>query len=329
MRISRQTGFSLIELMIAITLGFVVIGALGTVFLGARQSYRVQDGMSRVQENGRYALDLMARDIRQAGFLGCARDATVANIVSPATDFNTYTAGITGYESTLPNGLTAAERIAGTDIIKLQFGSAASVSVTGNMDQKNANIQLSGNPNNFVAGDVLFVTDCGNLDVFKATNVSQGGTVTIAHSSSANSSNNLSKLYGTDSEVMQLQTVIYYIGNGVGGAPTLFRKRLIGSTLTAGEELAEGIQDMQILYGEDINGDFAADRYLDATAIGGNMTNVISVRLNLLMRSLDEIATEPVAYTFNGVTTTPADRFFRRVFSTTVTLRNRAAADIL
>lgn len=329
MRIFRQAGFSLIELMIAITLGFVVIGALGTVFLGSRQSYRVQEGMSRLQENGRYALDLMARDIRQAGFLGCARDATLANIVSPATDFNTYTAGITGYESTLPNGLTAAERIAGTDIIKLQFGSAASVNLTGNMGTTNANIQLSGNPNNFVAGDVLFVTDCSNLDVFKATNVSQGGTVTIAHSSSANSSNNLSKLYGPNAEVMLLQTAIYYVGNGVGGAPTLYRKRLVGSALTAGEELAEGVQDMQILYGEDVNGDLAADRYLDATAIGSNMTNVVSVRLSLLMRSLDEIATEPVTYTFNGVTTTPADRFLRRVFSTTVTLRNRAAANIL
>lgn len=328
MKIFRQTGFSLVELMIAITLGFVVIGALGTVFLGARQSYRVQDGMSRVQENGRYALDLMARDIRQAGFLGCARDASVKNIVSPATDFNTYTAGITGYESTLPNGLTAAERIAGTDIIKLQFGSAASVNLIGNIDATNANIQLSGNPNNFAAGDVLFVTDCDRLDVFKATNVSMGGTVTIAHSSSGNSEPFL-RDYNTDAEVMQLQTAIYYIGNGVGGAPTLFRKRLAGSALTAGEELAEGVEDMQILYGEDINGDLAADRYLDATAIGGDMSNVISVRLNLLMRSLDEIATEPVAFTFNGMTTTPADRFLRRVFSTTVTLRNRAAANIL
>lgn len=323
MKHSRSEGFSLVELMIAITLGFVVIGALGTVFLGSRQSYRVQDAMSRLQENGRYALDLMARDIRQAGYLGCARDATVANNVAPPTDYTNYTAGIAGYEATLPSGLTAAERVAGTDVIRVQSAAPASVSLTGNMGTTNANIQLSGNPNNFVAGDILFVTDCSGADVFKATNVSQGGTVTIAHSSSGNNSPFLSKTYGTDAELMLLQTVIYYIGNGAGGAPALFRKRLSGSALTAGEELAEGVEDMQILYGEDNNGDLAADRYLDATALGGNMTNVVSVRLNLLMRSTEQIATAPVPYTFNGVATTPTDRFLRRVFSTTITLRNR------
>lgn len=324
MKKTRQLGFSLIELMIAITLGFVVIGALGTVFLGARQSYRVQDGMSRLQENGRYAMDLMARDIRQAGYVGCARDAKVTNIVSPAADYNTYTAGIVGYESGLPTGLTSSERIAGTDVVKVQFASSASVNLTGKLTTNNANIQLSGNPNNFAAGDVLFVTDCGNLDVFKATNVSNGASgITIAHSSSANSTNNLSKLYGADSEVMQLQTAIYYVGNGIGGVPTLFRKRLVGSALSAGEELVEGVQDMQILYGEDINGDLAADRYLDATTIGSNMNNVVSVRISLLMRSLDQITTRPVPYSFSGVSSTPTDRFLRRVFSSTVNLRNR------
>lgn len=321
-----MSGFSLVELMISITVGFIVIGALGGVFLGSRQSYRVQDAMSRVQENARFAMDALSRDIRQAGFLGCAKGLTPKNIVSAATDFNTFTAGLQGFEapSPLPNGVTSSEVTANTDLIRVQFASPAATGLTGNMGTDNANIQITGNPNNLKAGDVLMISDCDKLDVFAATTVSNGAsTVTIAHANNANTTNKLSKPYGRDAELMQLQTVFYYVGPGMGGVPALFRKRLVGSALSAGEEIVEGVQDMQILYGEDVNGDLSADRYVSAPSVG-NMENVVSVRLNLLFRSLDQITTAPVPYSFNGgATVTPTDRFLRRVFTTTVNLRNR------
>lgn len=62
-----QTGFTLVELMIAITLGLIVLLAIGSIYIGSRQTYRVQEDNARLQEAGRYALDVIGRSLRQAG----------------------------------------------------------------------------------------------------------------------------------------------------------------------------------------------------------------------------------------------------------------------
>lgn len=63
----HEAGFSLVELMIAITLGLIVLLAVGSIFIGSRQTYRVQEDNARLQEAGRYALEVLGRSIRQAG----------------------------------------------------------------------------------------------------------------------------------------------------------------------------------------------------------------------------------------------------------------------
>lgn len=62
-----QAGFSLVELMIAITLGLIVLLAIGSIYIGSRQTYRVQEDNARLQEAGRYALEVIGRGLRQAG----------------------------------------------------------------------------------------------------------------------------------------------------------------------------------------------------------------------------------------------------------------------
>lgn len=63
----HQAGFSLAEFMIALTLGLVVLLAVGSIFIGSQQTYRVQEDNARIQESGRYALEIIGRSIRQAG----------------------------------------------------------------------------------------------------------------------------------------------------------------------------------------------------------------------------------------------------------------------
>ncbi len=67
-RSHRQSGLTLIELMIAIALSLLVLAAILQLFIGTKQSYNLQEGMARMQENGRYAVDLLAQDIGMAGF---------------------------------------------------------------------------------------------------------------------------------------------------------------------------------------------------------------------------------------------------------------------
>jgi type IV pilus assembly protein PilW len=62
-----EAGLTLVEIMIALTLGLLVLLAIGSVYIGSRQTYRVQEDNARIQEAGRYALEVIGRSIRQAG----------------------------------------------------------------------------------------------------------------------------------------------------------------------------------------------------------------------------------------------------------------------
>lgn len=65
---NKAKGFTLVELMISLALGLLIIGGVLYVFLSSSQTFRMNEAQSRVQENGRFALELLAREIRHAGF---------------------------------------------------------------------------------------------------------------------------------------------------------------------------------------------------------------------------------------------------------------------
>lgn len=321
-----RNGFTLVELMISIVLGLVLTVVVAEVYLNSKKTYRVSDNLSRVQENGRYFLEELGRDIRMAGFIGCAKSAPITNNAVPATSaWLAFSQAVNGYElPSVPGGLTTAEVLAGTDVIKVQRAIGSDTRLTGNMGVVNANVQIGSNPDNFVVDDILLVADCTAADIFRANNVSSGsGTVTISHSAASNSSVNLSKPYGLDAEIMRLSTNIYYIGTGASGCPanTLCRKVLSGITLVA-QPLIDNAENLQIEYGEDTNADSTADKFVNAASVT-TWDNIVSVRFSLLLRTGEStLADSAQTYTFRG-TTYPASRYLRRVYTETVTLRNR------
>ena len=67
-RSGRERGFSLIELMIAVTIGLVLTITVSQLFLGSRRTYATTDDVSRMQENIRYTYQLLTRTIHLAGY---------------------------------------------------------------------------------------------------------------------------------------------------------------------------------------------------------------------------------------------------------------------
>jgi type IV pilus assembly protein PilW len=68
MRSHKQSGFSLIELMIAMVLGLVLVGALINTFISSNRTYRVQEGLAQSQESARFALEILGQELRMAGY---------------------------------------------------------------------------------------------------------------------------------------------------------------------------------------------------------------------------------------------------------------------
>ena len=121
-RYPHARGVSLIELMIAMLLGLLVVGAAIGIFLTNRQTYAATEGLGRVQENVRTAFELMARDVREAGGNPCDSSLPTVNVTAadPTTYWRTdWVRPVIGFE----NGSLPAS-VAGTDAIQLLSGGA-------------------------------------------------------------------------------------------------------------------------------------------------------------------------------------------------------------
>lgn len=81
----RQVGMGLIELMVGMAVGLILLVSLGYFFLGSRQTGRVHDDVSRIQESGRIALDILGKSLRQAGARGDV-DAAFPGVQLTGTD---------------------------------------------------------------------------------------------------------------------------------------------------------------------------------------------------------------------------------------------------
>lgn len=77
---AAQRGFTLLELMVAMLLGLLVSAGIVALFMATNQTSRVQNAMSRIQENGRFAMSRMEADLRMAGAI--FRQSTAASAKS-------------------------------------------------------------------------------------------------------------------------------------------------------------------------------------------------------------------------------------------------------
>ena len=70
--LTTQQGMTLVELMVSLTLGLLITISVGYLLLSGRQSYRTSINLAGIQENGRFALEFLGKDLRMAGYIGCA-----------------------------------------------------------------------------------------------------------------------------------------------------------------------------------------------------------------------------------------------------------------
>ena len=358
----RQRGVTLIELMISLLLGLMLTAGMIQVFGSNRQTYEFTQGLSRIQENARFALDHMAYNTRMAGYSGCLSDVNVYNNLTTPTDFrDDLQNGLQGHNA---NGTAVGQAFtaAATDPAPSSDVNAWTPALPAQLNNRvipgsdvlvvrgvggtphplvspfNNSAQLFvADPHDFVLGEILVVTDCQKASIFQLTGVTGTGFgVNLVHSNNNTySPGNASPTwgpeqdYGLGAEVARLQTFAFYIGRGANNRPSLFQLRLQRQSDTlAGfqpEELIEGVDSMQIRYGLDVDEDGAADGWQSAETIA-DWSSALSVEISLLARATDEYGseTDTLVYNLGGTQFNPVDdRRLRQVFSTSVGVRNR------
>lgn len=361
---TRERGVTLIELMIAMLIALILTAGIIQIFVGNRATYAFNEGLSRVQENARFALDYVANDARMAGYMGCLSTLGVNNALKTPDAFrDDLEGGLMGYDAagtaagesfeagavnpavqadetkwspTLPAAL-ADRAIAGSDVLVVRRVGAQTNTL---VPPFSTNAELyTAQPDVYLKGQILVVTDCLKATIFQVTNDPQAvGEVTLEHDASALTPGNLAATwpvelsYGLGSEVAPLQVTAFFVGVGAGGSPSLYQQRLRrqSDTVTGWdppEELVDNIDTLQLRYGHDDDNDGTIDEWLTADEVAGtDWPNIASLEISLIARAAEEYGTtlDESTYQLGGMEFTPEpDRRIRRAFSTVVALRNR------
>lgn len=337
----RQSGLSLVELLVAVAISLVLLGGIYQIFFSSTTTYSVNTNLSRLQENARFALSFLERDVRQSGYRGCLNEPlSFSNLLNTPTEFAfNFALPLEGFDAdtsqtskkwdrALPALVTEPRKH--SDILALRnqlegslsylrsdmtSSTAAVPAVPGSLDK----------PFKSAGGDLVMLSDCQGATVFQVSSFDHAKG-DIFHLKDAgtpgNSSEDLGRLFRRNAEIGRVATMLYYVRDSAEKVPCLYRK--IGADNA--EALVEGVESMHVLYGVDDDGDQAADRYLAASATLP-WQRVVSVRIGLLLRSLREDPKGEIdnrVYDVNGQALGPFnDRHFRQVFLTTIGLRNR------
>lgn len=360
----KQSGLSLIELLISMLLGAMVLAGVFQVFASTKSSNKLLQAEAQIQENARYAFTIITSIVQEAGNFGCqpSNSLSTTSIVNIAN--NTFRPGrvIEGWEAAgssyganyypdVGSGVAStgslhwvtsdnAAKDPGTyakrfsDVFKVWYTKKARGSVTavaGNV--------LTFNPIDIETGDIVTINDCQSLVFAQACECEDSScddldtSINIDPTACATPGNNAfttSNINIPTAEISVLEAALFFVGkraNDSHNVPTLFIRHLgDDATLSDKEEILEGVESMQVLYGEDTNNDKSPNYYVTADDVV-NWNNVISLKISLLLRSSkNKIIKEAQSLDFNGTQMTitdPNDRYLRRVFTSTISLRNR------
>ncbi|MCP4064480.1 MAG: hypothetical protein GY740_14685 [Gammaproteobacteria bacterium] len=342
---SKQSGLSLIELMIALLLGTFLTVGLVQIFSSNSQSFRVVEASARAQESGRFGADILSRALRNAGFYGCfPLEGVTNNLDVSDSDYDPALHDFQFQGITAESSLRPTDAIAGTDFFVTMGVRRAGASVASTAQVNSASFTVN-ERGDLETGDIILITDCINGDIFELSNV-QGGTGGATITLVANSGNGepgndfsgnsppgctttqncLSAVYGEGSDVFRTYSEAYFIATGASGEPGLFMRDRNGTTF----ELVSGVIDMRLRFGEGQPATGVQDWKLpsDSTL---DWDSVLAVEVSLLVRGGEDEVLQtrsrlcyPSWTDCSGVKnwTAQDDRLYR-AFNFTAAIRNR------
>jgi type IV pilus assembly protein PilW len=342
----RQSGLTLVELMISITLSLVLLAGVFVLFEGNKTSFRLQEGVSAIQDSGRFAISQIKKDVEIAGFGGCiTRELQQYNpqiISSDPVDYVTrYRDGvrIVGFDG--PASVDGEAVVAG-DALQVTGPLTGEYFFVNGPVFPNVPVVVRGDAGNFDQYDYVQITDCSGSEIFELS-----GDAVVTGSAPSNTSTlpraePLTRKFGADAIVTPLVTRTYFVGTSAGtnrsgdAVPALYVSETRSNAPSAAvqvNEVLQGIEDLRVVYAMDSNADGVADDFRDASEFSGvndtDWADVIGVRVSLLANSIERSAEASVSYRYlpvSSVQISPAsdDRLLRQEFAVVGTLRNRA-----
>ena len=360
--LTKDRGFSLIELMIAMGLGIFLIGAAASVYFAQSQTYKTTTSQASIQNVENAIAGILAPAIRSAGFAGCASITNAKTnlvgggspplgILSPIAKPSPF---IYGYDAkgtssvTPPNAATivsdnpanssalsswlpaldanlSGHVEAGSDVLVLLGAAPAStpVNITSYVPKSTTfDIEEIGSAG---VGQIAMVSNCVGTSIFKITGIAGK---TISHAVGAGTDDNSLGIiplnFQPGSQFIPLQQTAFYVAQGTGDQATLMQA-VYSNGVWTDQPLIPGVESMQVLYGIGSSG--VVTQYLSADGVGSNWANVYAIRIGFLIQGQKGTGSSGTASqrTYNVLgtnVTVPADGRLRHVYELTIEMRN-------
>ena len=272
MTVARRStaGFSLIEMMVAMALGVLVLGAAIAVFQTNQRTYLANEGLGRIQESARVAYEMMTRDIRSAGSSACSNEALVMGTDDVSLQFR---APITGSATELT--------VTSADDLSYRVESATSNSVTLTEDSPAAT-------DIFEEDDIVMVCNAAMTGFVEVASVA-GKQITFKTSLEFDPSDTSHAAEGSIS-IARMRSTRWFVGTNSRGGSSLFVSRFDGDD----EEVAEGVESVAFTYHQASGGN--PDVYVAAPS-DWNYVDVVRVVMELQGEDIDGRSLERTAST--------------------------------
>lgn len=305
-------GFSLVELMTSTALTLLLLAGVLTMIIGSRVSFSNAQQAGEIEEEGRYALERIVRDVRVAGFSGCAayRTTPASTWYLPQLHWDFDGGRLKGFEADTRHDWPA-ELIAWlgsdtdpeSDVLIAQIPVGLSSSLLQPMALESAPLQVGSN-SALGTGDVVLASDCRSRSYFEVTAIKDGELFYRSlHPANLSLTHSLGYAYPDGSELTKVETRVYFVSALRDGKRALWM-RAAGHPA---EEIGARVDRMSLQYcvaDQDGEG--------DECATGNRISewnSVHSVKIELLVTADNEASGE------NG----------SEVFSAVVSLRNAQA----
>ncbi|WP_296217642.1 PilW family protein [Pseudomonas sp. UBA2684] len=335
----KQRGLSLVELMVAMLIGLIITGAVIQVFISNKTTFLMQDGMSRVQENGRFALQYLALEIRPAGVgVGVRLPEESICQVAESDMVENVSMAISGYTA----GTTDTTAVPGTDVVNVtttdNCGAWLAESESFKPSINNANFKANMYCSGMKKGQALMLMDIEKAVIIEVNNSPSAGSAepTINHSGANNVGAECGgfkfsdMVFDSTARVVSLSNRSYFVrytgrDDAQGNPINALAVRYNLSEDAGPYDIVDGVENMQVRYGMLDASGVGVDEYLSAAAIeaANRWGDVQTVRIDLLLTSDAQTpGAQQQSITFNG-TAVAADGRFRQIYSTVIALRNR------
>ncbi|MBT8143445.1 MAG: PilW family protein [Gammaproteobacteria bacterium] len=311
-----QSGFSLVELLVAMAIGVVLVGGALTVHIQSHEAHTFAERMARIQENGRFAFDVIGPDVRLAGYWGrTEKPASISRrtgdpinpmpaAMAPNNDcYAGYWTNITvrieaanddqvGIDNPFDTCIPTASRLGGTDILVVRHAAATPTAVADLIPNQLYLISNAMSGELFVAGQQPVPPGYNPTDV-----------------------------------IHQVMTNLYFIspnssaGNGI---PALNRLQMVPGPELAIQELIPGAEDFQVQVGVDSDADGSVNSYVSPNSPLAAGASVVAARAWVRIRGerVDLDFTDTATYDYADRQVQPNDNFRRMLMSKTLRFRN-------